>query len=130
MSINNFFVFFILQQLVNSSIVHINYFQLYIFENIALSFSRVPSDDPSGKSIVLSRREFERIMSGSRVLTKAEREAQMERIKKEKEEAQVNFRSNFQKKISFCFIQNFSEWKSFFNFFCSISVISGRVHGP
>lgn len=48
----------------------------------------VPSEDPSGQSIVMSRRDLERILRESRVMTKAEREAERERIKQEKEDAQ------------------------------------------
>ncbi|XP_074652941.1 cilia- and flagella-associated protein 45-like isoform X2 [Tubulanus polymorphus] len=48
----------------------------------------VPSEDPSGQSVILSRSDFERIMKSCRVLTKEEREAQAERIKKEKESLQ------------------------------------------
>ncbi|XP_012936580.1 cilia- and flagella-associated protein 45 [Aplysia californica] len=47
----------------------------------------VPSEDPSGESIVLPRDQFFRILQASRVLSKEEREAQAERMKAEKERA-------------------------------------------
>merc|ERR1712062_365082 len=47
----------------------------------------VPTEDPSGMSIILPRGEFHRILQSSRVLTKEEREAQIEAYKRQKEDA-------------------------------------------
>ncbi|RUS83915.1 hypothetical protein EGW08_008329 [Elysia chlorotica] len=47
----------------------------------------VPSEDPSGESLVLPRDQFFRILQASRVLSKEDREAEAEKIKREKERA-------------------------------------------
>lgn len=47
----------------------------------------VPSEDPSGESIVLPREQFYRILQQSRVVSKEEREYQAEMMKAEKERA-------------------------------------------
>lgn len=47
----------------------------------------VPSEDPSGESMILPRDHFFRILQASRVLSKEEREAQNEAIKAEKDKA-------------------------------------------
>jgi len=47
----------------------------------------VPSEDPSGESIILPRDAFFRILQASRVMSKEEREAQEDRVKAEKEKA-------------------------------------------
>ncbi|KAK7471483.1 hypothetical protein BaRGS_00035877 [Batillaria attramentaria] len=44
----------------------------------------VPNEDPSGQSLVLPRDQFYRILQASRVLTEAEKEAELERAKQEK----------------------------------------------
>lgn len=44
----------------------------------------VPSEDPSGQSLVMPRDQFYRILQASRVLTEAEKEAELERAKEEK----------------------------------------------
>ncbi|XP_070551420.1 cilia- and flagella-associated protein 45-like isoform X2 [Ptychodera flava] len=51
----------------------------------------VPSEDPSGQSVILSRQEYQRIVHGSRVLTEAERNAIYEMYKTEKESAQDSY---------------------------------------
>lgn len=53
-------------------------------------FFRVPTEDPSGQSIVLPRYEFHRIVNCAQTLTKEQRLAQLEQIKREKEAAMVN----------------------------------------
>ncbi|XP_073465720.1 cilia- and flagella-associated protein 45 isoform X1 [Aquarana catesbeiana] len=59
----------------------------------------VPSEDPSGLSIIMSPYDFHRIKSASRVLTKAEREMAVQAYKEEKEAAieAVNERKNYMK---------------------------------
>lgn len=52
-------------------------------------FPRIPSEDPSGQSVVLPRDQFYRILQASRVLTKEEREAQEAQLKEEKIARQV-----------------------------------------
>lgn len=47
----------------------------------------VPTEDPSGASVILPRHEFMRIVQHSRVITKEERERMEEQAKKEKEMA-------------------------------------------
>ncbi|XP_056138839.1 cilia- and flagella-associated protein 45 [Lampris incognitus] len=48
---------------------------------------KIPREDPSGLSIILSAAEIKRIRSASRVLTEEERETMMEAFQKKKEEA-------------------------------------------
>ncbi|XP_077985522.1 cilia- and flagella-associated protein 45-like [Glandiceps talaboti] len=48
----------------------------------------VPSEDPSGQSVILSRTEYSRIIGASRVLSEEERNSIMHQIKLEKEDAQ------------------------------------------
>ncbi|XP_040188309.1 cilia- and flagella-associated protein 45 [Rana temporaria] len=59
----------------------------------------VPSEDPSGLSIIMSPYDFHRIKSASRVLTKTEREMAGQAYKEEKEAAilGVNERKNYMK---------------------------------
>lgn len=45
----------------------------------------VPTEDPSGESLIISPEEFERIKWASQVLTKEELEAKEQAFKKEKE---------------------------------------------
>lgn len=45
----------------------------------------VPTKDPSGKSLIMSPEEFERIKWASRVLTREELEAREQAFRKEKE---------------------------------------------
>uniref|UniRef100_A0A8C6QDN2 Cilia and flagella associated protein 45 n=3 Tax=Nannospalax galili TaxID=1026970 RepID=A0A8C6QDN2_NANGA len=45
----------------------------------------IPTDDPSGESLIISPEEFERIKWASQVLTKEELEAREQAFKKEKE---------------------------------------------
>ncbi|XP_070252844.1 cilia- and flagella-associated protein 45 isoform X1 [Myotis yumanensis] len=47
----------------------------------------VPTEDPSGESLIMSPEEFERIKWASQVLTKEELEARVQALKKEKEAA-------------------------------------------
>lgn len=47
----------------------------------------VPSEDPSGESMILPRDQFFRILQASRVLTKEEREENVQRMKDEKDRA-------------------------------------------
>ncbi|EPQ02431.1 Coiled-coil domain-containing protein 19, mitochondrial [Myotis brandtii] len=47
----------------------------------------IPTEDPSGESLILSPEEFERIKWASQVLTKEELEARVQALKKEKEAA-------------------------------------------
>lgn len=47
----------------------------------------VPTEDPSGKSVILPRHEFYRIVQNSKVITKEERELRERRMKEEKEKA-------------------------------------------
>lgn len=46
---------------------------------------RVPKEDPSGRTIILEAREFQRIKSASHVPTQVEREAALEEMKRKKE---------------------------------------------
>ncbi|KAM4664460.1 cilia- and flagella-associated protein 45 [Discoglossus pictus] len=59
----------------------------------------VPSEDPSGLSLIMTPKDFQRIKSASRVLTKQEREVAMQAMKEEKESIidGVNERKNFMK---------------------------------
>ncbi|CAI9535191.1 unnamed protein product, partial [Staurois parvus] len=59
----------------------------------------VPSEDPSGLSIIMSPHDFRRIKSSSQVLTKAEREVAVQAFKEQKEAAieAVNERKNYMK---------------------------------
>ncbi|MEE6491579.1 hypothetical protein FKM82_016269 [Ascaphus truei] len=59
----------------------------------------VPSEDPSGMSLIISPHNFHRIKSAARVLTKAEREVAMQALREEKESVieAVNMRKNFMK---------------------------------
>ncbi|KAI8775303.1 cilia- and flagella-associated protein 45 [Biomphalaria glabrata] len=61
----------------------------------------VPSDDPSGDSIIIPRDQFFRILQASHVLTKEEREAEAERLKQEREKAmdEVQERKNRMKQL-------------------------------
>jgi len=49
---------------------------------------RVPREDPSGRTLVVSNGHFGRIRNAARVLTKKEREALQEKLKEEKREIQ------------------------------------------
>jgi hypothetical protein len=49
----------------------------------------VPTEDPSGNSVILPRYEFFRICQNSKVITKEEREMREQRMKEEKERAMV-----------------------------------------
>merc|ERR1712026_365249 len=49
---------------------------------------RVPREDPSGQSLILSSNQFFRIRNSARVLTKKEREEMMEHMKNEKKKLQ------------------------------------------
>ena len=53
-------------------------------------FRSVPSEDPSGQSVVLPSWEISRIKYASRVLTEEEKKAQIERYKMAKEEQMVS----------------------------------------
>ncbi|KAM5129884.1 cilia- and flagella-associated protein 45 [Mantella aurantiaca] len=59
----------------------------------------VPSEDPSGLSIIMSPLDFRRIRSSARVVTKEEREVAVQAFKEEKEAAieAVNERKNYMK---------------------------------
>ncbi|XP_044128937.1 cilia- and flagella-associated protein 45-like [Bufo gargarizans] len=59
----------------------------------------VPSEDPSGLSLIMSYQDFTRIKKRARVLTKEEREKAMQAVKDEKEAAieAANERKNFMK---------------------------------
>ncbi|XP_073423073.1 cilia- and flagella-associated protein 45 [Dendrobates tinctorius] len=59
----------------------------------------VPSDDPSGLSLIMTNQDFSRIKDRARVLTKVEREKAMQTMKEEKEAAidAANDRKNFMK---------------------------------
>ncbi|KAM4013241.1 cilia- and flagella-associated protein 45 isoform 2-T2 [Anomaloglossus baeobatrachus] len=60
----------------------------------------VPSEDPSGLSLIMTSQDFRRIKDRARVLTKAERETAIQVMKDEKEAAidAANDRKNFMKK--------------------------------
>ncbi|XP_046342077.1 cilia- and flagella-associated protein 45-like isoform X2 [Haliotis rufescens] len=47
----------------------------------------VPTEDPSGQTMILSRRDFERILQGARTFSKSEKEARSDSIKMAKEAA-------------------------------------------
>lgn len=49
------------------------------------SYVSVPTEDPSGESLIISPEEFERIKWASQVLTKEELNAREQAFKKEKE---------------------------------------------
>ncbi|XP_029436143.1 cilia- and flagella-associated protein 45 isoform X2 [Rhinatrema bivittatum] len=49
-----------------------------------LEWPRVPSDDPSGESLIMSPLDFQRIKSASRFLTKEEREAARQALSEQK----------------------------------------------
>lgn len=51
----------------------------------------VPTEDPSGESLIISPEEFERIKWASQVLTKEELEAREQAFKKEKEAILVTY---------------------------------------
>jgi hypothetical protein len=55
----------------------------------AVCFS-VPGEDPSGKSMILPRDQFYRILQASRIQTKEEKLAEAERAKQEKLAALVS----------------------------------------
>ncbi|XP_053315912.1 cilia- and flagella-associated protein 45 [Spea bombifrons] len=59
----------------------------------------VPSEDPSGLSLIMPSKEFHRIKSAARVLTKEERERAIQSLREEKEAVieAVNERKNFMK---------------------------------
>ncbi|CAH2293503.1 cilia- and flagella-associated 45 [Pelobates cultripes] len=59
----------------------------------------VPSEDPSGKSLIMTSSEYHRIKTGAIVRTKEERERAMEALRAEKESVieAVNERKNFMK---------------------------------
>uniref|UniRef100_A0A8C5LNR0 Cilia- and flagella-associated protein 45 n=1 Tax=Leptobrachium leishanense TaxID=445787 RepID=A0A8C5LNR0_9ANUR len=59
----------------------------------------IPTEDPSGKSLIIGSNEFYRIKSAAQVRTKEEREMEMQTLKQEKEAAieAVNERKNFMK---------------------------------
>jgi len=52
---------------------------------------RVPREDPSGQTLVISSADFLRIKNAARVTSKQEREAAAERLREEKERALVTF---------------------------------------
>jgi hypothetical protein len=54
----------------------------------------IPNDDPSGRSMVLSANEFDRLRGTSKVLTQSEREARLQALKEERDrqEAEANAR--------------------------------------
>ena len=54
-----------------------------------INFHSVPQEDPSGQSLILSQSELSRILASARVLSKEERDAALERMKRRKEELQV-----------------------------------------
>ncbi|XP_046553089.1 cilia- and flagella-associated protein 45-like isoform X2 [Haliotis rubra] len=47
----------------------------------------VPTEDPSGQTMILSRRDFDRILQGARTFSKAEKEAHSDSVKMAKEAA-------------------------------------------
>ncbi|XP_053560772.1 cilia- and flagella-associated protein 45 [Bombina bombina] len=59
----------------------------------------VPAEDPSGKSLIMTAMDFQRIRSAARVRTKEEREVAMQAVREEKEAVieAVNERKNFMK---------------------------------
>ena len=59
--------------------------------HICLFFFRVPTEDPTGESVILPRHEFMRIVQHSRVISKEERQAMEEQAKREKEMAMVSW---------------------------------------
>lgn len=50
---------------------------------------RVPTEDPSGRSMILPRYEYHRIVQNSKNISKEMREAMEKRSKEEKERAMV-----------------------------------------
>ena len=76
----------------------------FICKNKRKSFKSVsvPSEDPSGESLVLPRDQFYRILQASRVLSKEDREAEAEKIKREKERAMVSCLVNERNKKPIC----------------------------
>lgn len=55
-----------------------------------MSLYRVPTEDPSGRSMIMPRYELHRIIQNSRVMTKEMRESMENRAKEEKERAMVS----------------------------------------
>ena len=53
-------------------------------------YFRVPDEDPSGQSVILPFYEYVRIKDASRVPSEEERQAMINAIKKDKEQAMVN----------------------------------------
>lgn len=56
-----------------------------LLPNAGHSYVSVPTEDPSGESLIISPEEFERIKWASQVLTKEELNAREQALKKEKE---------------------------------------------
>ena len=56
-----------------------------------LSFYRIPNDDPSCRSMILSANEFDRLRGTSKVFTQSEREARLQASKEERERQEVLF---------------------------------------
>lgn len=56
-----------------------------LLPNAVHSYVSVPTEDPSGESLIISPEEFERIKWASQVLTKEELNAREQALKKEKE---------------------------------------------
>jgi len=69
---------------------------------------RIPREDPSGDTLVVSQNKFGRIRRASRVLTKREKEALETNIKKEKEDIQdaVAKRKDFMQEMELKRVQN------------------------
>jgi len=54
---------------------------------------RVPREDPSGHTLVISSADFWRIKNAARVITEEERRAAAEKIKEEKEREMVTVKN-------------------------------------
>lgn len=76
----------------------------YILSNLIKHVFRVPHEDPSGQSIVLPRYEFHRIVQSAQVLTKEQRMAQLEQMKRQKEAEMVIRLNILSLEITFLFI--------------------------
>jgi hypothetical protein len=74
-----------LSQEIKSLILFVSLLGFYILSNLIKHVFRVPHEDPSGQSIVLPRYEFHRIVQSAQVLTKEQRMAQLEQMKRQKE---------------------------------------------
>lgn len=62
-----------------------------LLPNAGPSYVSVPTEDPSGESLIISPEEFERIKWASHVLTKEELNAREQAFKKEKEAILVTY---------------------------------------